>query len=118
VKQIVVLGHANCGGIRALMEDDASIKPDGFINSWMRIAAPAKEEVLARSDLDTLELRTSACEKAAVRYSLRNLMSYPWIHRQVENGDLVLIGWYYDLRSGEITNVDAINSSMLSGSSG
>ena len=118
VKQLVVLGHANCGGIRALMENDASIKSDGFIDSWMQIAAPAKKEVLARSDLDTPELRTNACEKAAVQYSLYNLMSYPWVRRRVENGDLVLIGWYYDLRSGEIVNVDEINSSMLSGSKG
>lgn len=116
VKQIVVLGHANCGGIRALMGNDASITSNGFIDSWMQIAAPAKEEVLARSDLDTLELQTDACEKAAVRYSLHNLMSYPWVRRQVENGDLALIGWYYDLLSGEIANVAQINSSMLSGS--
>ncbi len=84
----------------------------------MEIAAPAKKEVLARSDLDTPELRTDACEKAAVRYSLHNLMSYPWVRRRVENDDLILIGWYYDLRSGEIANVEEINSSMLSGSKG
>ena len=45
-------------------------------------------------------------------------MSYPWVRRRVENGDLALISWYYDLRSGEIVNVDEINSSMLSGSKG
>ena len=108
VKQILVLGHANCGGIRALMESDGSIKPDGFVDSWMQIAAPAKEEILARSDLDTPELRTVACEKTAVRYSLRNLMSHPWIRSRVETGGLTLIGWYYDLRSGEIAEVDEI----------
>lgn len=105
VKHIVVLGHANCGGIRALMENDVSIRPDGFVDSWMQIAAPAKEEVQARSDLDTTELRTDACEKIAIRYSLRNLTSYPWIRGRIENGDLALIGWYYDLRSGEIEQI-------------
>ena len=79
VKQVVVLGHANCGGIRALMENDTSIKSDGFIYSWMQLAALAKKEVLERIDLATPEQRINACEKTAVSYSLRNLMSYPWI---------------------------------------
>lgn len=48
VKQVVVLGHANCGGIRALMENNSTIKTDGFIDSWMNLAAKAKEEVLVR----------------------------------------------------------------------
>ncbi len=111
VKQIVVLGHASCGGIRALMEHDVSVESDGFINSWMQIAAPAKREVLARSDLNTFEQRAGACEKSAVRYSLRNLMSYPWIQSRVESGDLTLVGWHYDLRSCEIAQVDEICSS-------
>lgn len=110
VKQVVVLGHANCGGIRALMEKEDGIEPEGFIDNWMQIAAPAKEEILARSDLDSPEQKIDACEKTAVRYSLHNLMSYPWIRSRVENGDLVLIGWYYDLRSGEIVHVEEIRA--------
>ncbi len=113
VKQIVVLGHANCGGIRALMENDDSISSEGFIDSWMQIAAPAKKEVLARSDLDTPELRTDACEKTAVSYSLRNLMTHPWIRSRVEAGSLNLVGYYYDLRSGELASVDEIDASTL-----
>jgi len=111
VEQIVVLGHANCGGIRALMGNDGSIKSDGFIDSWMQIAAPAKEKVLAREDLDTLKLQTDACEKTAVTYSLQNLMSYPWIRSRVEAGSLNLIGCYYDLHSGELIDIDEINAS-------
>jgi carbonic anhydrase len=114
VKQIVILGHANCGGIRALMESDDSIKPDGFIDSWMQIAAPAKEDVLARNDLDTPELRTDACEKTAVSYSLRNLMTYPWIRSRVESDDLNLVGCYYDLYNGELADIEEINASTLS----
>jgi len=55
VKEIMVLGLANCGGIRALMENDGNIKKDGFIDRWMQIAAPAKKEILARKDLNTLD---------------------------------------------------------------
>ncbi len=110
VKQIIVLGHANCGGIKALMNSDESIKPQGFIDSWMSIAAAAKEEIMQRDDLDTAEKRIDACEKTAVSYSLRNLMTYPWIEEQVEAGNLDLIGCFYDLRSGELVLLDEISS--------
>jgi len=113
VKQIVVLGHANCGGIRALMKNDTSIRSDGFIDSWMQIAAPAKKEVLARTDLDTQEKITEACEQTAVRHSLQNLMTHPWIRSRVKEGSLELIGFYYDLHSGELIDVDEINASTL-----
>ena len=109
VKQVVVLGHANCGGIRALMENDTSIKSNGFIDSWMQLAASAKKDVLARNDLPTPEQRIDACEKTAVSYSLKNLMTYPCIRSRVEAGSLELVGCYYDLRSGELAVLDEVN---------
>lgn len=111
VKQVVVLGHANCGGIRALMEKDNAIKPDSFIESWMQIAEPARKEVLSRSDLNTPEQHIDACEKTAISYSLKNLMTHPWIRSRVEAGTLNLIGCYYDLRCGELIELKEISVS-------
>ncbi len=113
VKQIVILGHANCGGIRALMENDDSISSDGFIGNWMQIAASAKKEVLARSELKTAEQQIDACEKTAVSYSLENMMSYPWIRSRVEEGKLDLVGYYYDLRCGELVKLDEVSKVTL-----
>jgi len=110
VKQIVVLGHANCGGIRALMENDNTIKTNGFIDSWMNLAAQAKKEVLARADLTTIKQRIDACEKTAVSHSISNLMTYPWIREQVDAGKLDLVGCYYDLRNGELIALDEIKT--------
>ena len=117
VKQLVILGHANCGGIRALMENESTIKPDGFIDSWMQIAAPAKKEVLQRSELTTPEQKIDACEQTAVKYSLQNLLTYPWIRSRVEAGTLDLVGCYYDLRSGELIDIDEIKSVTLAAES-
>lgn len=110
VKQVVVLGHANCGGIGALMKNDGTIKSEGFIDNWMQIAAPAKKDVLARKDLITPEQRIDACEKTAITYSLQNLMTHPWIQKRVESGELELVGYYYDLHSGELDCVDSISA--------
>ncbi|MCK5386390.1 MAG: carbonic anhydrase [Gammaproteobacteria bacterium] len=113
VKEIMVLGHANCGGIRALMENDGSIKKDGFIDRWMQIAAPAKKEILARNDLNTIEEKIDACEKTAISYSLRNLLTHPWVRKRVEQGKLQLVGYYYELHNGQLIKIDEINAAIL-----
>ena len=113
VKEVMVLGHANCGGIRALMENDGSIKKDGFIDRWMQIAAPAKKEVLARNDLNSLDEKIDACEKTAISYSLRNLLTHPWVRERVEHGKLRLVGYYYELHNGQLEKIDEINAEIL-----
>ncbi|MCK4865068.1 MAG: carbonic anhydrase [Gammaproteobacteria bacterium] len=113
VKEIMVLGHANCGGIRALMENDGNIKKDGFIDRWMQIAAPAKKEILARKDLNTFEEKIDACEKTAIHYSLRNLLTHPWVRERVEKGKLQLVGYYYELHNGQLEKIDEINADIL-----
>lgn len=113
VKEIMVLGHANCGGIRALMENDGNINKDGFIDRWMQIAAPAKKEILSRKDLNTLDEKIDACEKTAINYSLRNLLTHPWVRDRVEKGKLRLVGYYYDLHTGQLEKVDEINADLL-----
>ena len=108
VKQIVVLGHANCGGIKALMEKDAFTRTESFIDSWMQLAISAKQEVFESNAVNTHEERIHLCEKKAVGYSLNNLMSYPWIRKPVEEGSLRLLGLYYDLRNGELDVLEEI----------
>jgi len=113
VKEVMVLGHANCGGIRALMENDGNIKKNGFIDRWMQIAAPAKKEILARKDLSTFEEKIDACEKTAISYSLRNLLTHPWVRERVEKGKLQLVGYYYELHTGQLEKIDEINANIL-----
>jgi carbonic anhydrase len=105
VSDIVVLGHAGCGGIRALLSAEPSVG-GAFVSAWMDIAAEARKEVLGRTDLSTAEERQCACEQSAVRLSLDNLLTFPWVAERVRQGRLKLHGWYYDLQSGRITRLE------------
>ena len=103
VEHIIVLGHANCGGIRSLFatdQDDAA--PDEFIGTWMSIADKARQQVLDDPELKTLDERAKACEQISIQASLANLMTYSWIRERVEDGRLELHGWYYNVVSGEL----------------
>jgi len=48
VQDLIVMGHAMCGGIRLLLEG-ASDPTGDFLLPWMRIAEPAKHRVLQRT---------------------------------------------------------------------
>jgi len=103
VENIIVLGHAQCGGIRALMARKPDTSPsEGFIDSWMQVATHARNRVLSRMSGDTPEAQQRACEQEAILVSLDNLLTFPWILERVAQGKLTLHGWYFDLERGEL----------------
>ncbi|MDS4026797.1 MAG: carbonic anhydrase [Candidatus Contendobacter sp.] len=104
---IIVLGHSRCGGIRALLEGyGENDEGEGFIAPWVKIAASARDEVLRRWPDASKEFKQRACERAGIRASLTNLMTFPFIRQRVERGELNLYGWYYDLENGELMQYD------------
>ena len=103
VEYIVVMGHANCGGVRALMTDDpliAEINP--FINRWMRIAEPARAHTLKIAKDEPLDDQIAVCEREVIKVSLHNLLSFPCIAHGVKVGRLRLRGLYFDIASATL----------------
>lgn len=106
VKNIVVLGHARCGGIRnALDLDSEPLSSVDFIGKWMGLLTPAAEAV-ATNTLMTSTERQTALERISIRYSINNLRSFPWLKRREEEGKLVLCGAWFDIASGELWVMD------------
>ncbi len=107
VSDIIVLGHAHCGGVRALLQPTQSDKrQDGFINDWMRVAEHARNRVLARSQDISPDAQQRACEMEAIRVSLDNLLTFPWILERVMRKELRLHGWYFDMDKVELLAYD------------
>lgn len=107
VKNIVVLGHAHCGGIQALMEGyGEQNEGEGFIAPWMQMAARARDKVLARWPEASKEFQQRACERAGILVSLENLLTFPFVRQRVEDGRLQLFGWYFDIDNGELLQYD------------
>ncbi|TGS35875.1 carbonic anhydrase, partial [Mesorhizobium sp. M8A.F.Ca.ET.182.01.1.1] len=67
VKNIVVMGHGRCGGIRAALDtNSAPLSPGDFIGKWMSLIAPAAETV-ASSTMMTATERQTALERISIR---------------------------------------------------
>ena len=101
VEQIIVMGHALCGGVQTLLHG-APAQVRDFVEPWMRIADAARRRAIMREPAET---RQEACEQETVRLSLENLGTFPWINEAVEARRLTLHGFYFDIRSGVLLHL-------------
>ena len=99
VEQVVILGHSQCGGVRALLT--GSVDGD-FIGSWMNIAAEARKVTRLCPEDEAQRVGELAC----IGVSLRNLMTFPWIRERVETGRLTLLGCFFDFETGNLLHRD------------
>ncbi len=95
VPQIIVMGHAMCGGIHALL-NGAPAEVSDFVGQWVSIAEPARLRAMSAPP----ECRQEVCEHEAVRLSLHNLTTVPWIAAAISAGQIKLHGCFFDIRSG------------------
>lgn len=113
VKHIIILGHGHCGGIRAYLSThslaEASSQKTSFIYHWMEIVKDAKRKVLDECAHMSFDEQTFMCEEEALRVSMNNLRSFPWIESKVAQGDLSLHAWYFDLPSGTMRGLNEIS---------
>src|ERR1700760_3685474 len=105
VKNIVVLGHAQCGGIRAFIDKAAPLSPGDFIGKWMAQFIKPGEHVEQR-DHESMQDFVTRIEKAAVFRSLENLMTFPFVRTHVERGELQLHGAYFGVAEGSLFVLD------------
>lgn len=114
VEDIIILSHARYRGIRSLLQDEKNSDKDKFISSWMSIVDEARQQASIENKFQTLDERAHACELDAIKISLRNLLTFPWIRERVEKNNLQLHGWYYDMMSGDVLRFDESENDYIS----
>lgn len=102
VSRIVVLGHAQCGGVAALADGAPPLAQD-FVVPWMAIAASVRRRAAeATPGTD----RLAFYEAQVVRLSLDNLATFPWIAEAVAAGRLTLHGFRFDIHTGVLAGLE------------
>jgi carbonic anhydrase len=106
VSTIVVLGHSQCGGIRALMNGHQAGRGD-FIQSWMEIANSARQRVCDAPDAreQTFDTLCTRCEHETIRVSLANLLTFPWVAARVAEHKLTLVGMHFSVMTGRLETI-------------
>lgn len=101
VENVIVLGHRQCGGIRALMFPEET-KAGGFVHSWMQVAEPAKERALEFTGSGDPNILWRNCELESIRTSLDNLRTFPFVQEAIRDRGLTLMGLYFDIEKGQL----------------
>ncbi|MDY6829654.1 MAG: carbonic anhydrase [Pseudomonadota bacterium] len=107
VETLIVMGHSRCGGIGTLVNRliDESL-PSHPLEEWTAIAEPVATEVLRDHPQMPLDQKICACSRAALSVSLTNLLTYPWVAEREARGSLSLRGWYFNLATAELEELD------------
>ncbi|MGC6328974.1 carbonic anhydrase [Rhizorhabdus sp. FW153] len=107
VPEIVVLGHQSCGGCAAALSHrfiDAEPGKGGFISDWVSLLDEARERVLAEhGDGDGAQ---RAMEFEAVKVSIANLRTFPFIPARENAGTLKIHGAYFAVADGILHLLD------------
>lgn len=113
ITNLIILGHAKCGGVSAFVEmkDDPNREIGGeFIGAWMSTLDPVYEKV---STAMGAEGRMQAFEQAAIVQSMTNLMTFPFVAKAVEEDRLHLHGAWFDIGTGTLHHYDPESGGFL-----
>ncbi|RZU25008.1 carbonic anhydrase [Streptomyces sp. BK239] len=102
VQDVVVCGHSHCGAMGALKSgDDLSALPG--VDAWLQLARPRLASVLdgeaAAPTLPDVVQRNVVNQPAVLR-------GYPAARRRLDEGRLRLHGWYYEVDTGQVHELD------------
>ncbi len=100
VPNILVMGHAQCGGVSAALDNSIA---DGvpFLRAWVDLLKPAVDRIPKDAqDAHTL------LEQDAVRLSLEQLMTFPFVAERVKAGKLELNGARFGIADGKLELLD------------
>jgi carbonic anhydrase len=90
IKNLILLGHSQCGGIQALLNRE-KVKND-FITNWVSII----------KNNDNTHHNEDHYAKLALKQSLQNCLTFPWIKEKVNQHQLIIHLWFFDIKTGKI----------------
>jgi carbonic anhydrase len=103
VQDIVVCGHSYCGAMGALKSGDGLSALPG-VDAWLELARPELAAVLGGPAVDPSLLDVAQCN---VVNQLSVLRSYPMVRQRFDSGRLRLHGWYYEVDTGQVYELEA-----------
>ncbi len=94
VENIVVCGHSDCGGLKALLYPKEKLEKLPNVVHWLDIV---------KDKLDLSKTREEI-EKANILLQIKNILTYPFVVEKIKEGKLHIYGWYYIFETGEVYN--------------
>lgn len=93
VYHLILLGHSQCGGIQALLDNmNNESNQNDFITNWVSLIKQPYSNLYDPNEYSRL----------ALMQSHQNCLTFPWIREKVEQKNLIIHLWYFDIKTGQI----------------
>ena len=102
VRNIVVMGHAQCGGVAAAINPEAA-HGIPFVNEWVELAKPA---VARAQPHEHGQDKNANVEHETVKLSVERLLQYPFIAERVKEKKLLVDGTRFNIATGTLELLD------------
>lgn len=103
IKDIIICGHSNCGAMHAILND--KIEFEG-IDRWLTSAKDAKSALKLLPAGAGAEEKANAISKLSILRQIDNVKTYPIVQKRLQQGDLNMHGWYFDIKNADIYSYD------------
>ena len=104
IKNIIIIGHSGCGGIKNgyHMCHENNFDDKSSISNWLALLRPVYDKISGEGKDEKVKFM----EKESIIVSLENLSKYPFINAEVKSGEIMLYGVWNDIGSGSIETYD------------
>ena len=104
IKNIIIIGHSGCGGIKNgyHMCHENNFDDNSSISNWLKLLKPVYDNISGEEN----DEKVKYMEKESIIVSLENLSKYPFINTEVKSGKIMLYGVWNDIGSGSIETYD------------
>ncbi len=106
VSTILICGHSNCGGCNALFTSDKLMSEIPHTKKWLELAKGVKNKMIKLRIADPY-VREWMTEQLNVVEQMNHLLTYPYILEKFKAGELEILGWYYNILTGEVFNYES-----------
>ena len=107
VPDIVICGHSGCGAMTAIVRGAQQLEKLPAVARWLHYADAARDTVNAEYEGATEEEKLGALIRENVLAQLDNLLTHPVVIEAIQNRQLRVHGWVYDIGSGSVQTYDA-----------
>lgn len=109
VETILVLGHAQCGGVAAALAARPRDPERSFLDAWISLLDPAKARIAGQAGP-----APTALEYESIRVTIENLATFPFVAEAIRDRGLRLVGARYGVADGGLEVMDSATGAFIS----
>lgn len=112
IENIIICGHSNCGGCKAVFMKEEEMTEIPHTRKWVELMGRVKIKVMEQlqyapqGEVDEIKCELMT-EQLNIVEQMNHLLTYPYIRKRFEEKTLNILGWYYIIETGEVFNYDA-----------